>query len=76
MSAGITPSAVSTPVTLPPSWAMPVTVVEPRKVTPRSLERSISNCTARAARASPSVGMSRPPRTSRPPVSLPVFNSG
>ncbi len=29
MSAGITPSAVSTPVTLPPSWAMPVTVVEP-----------------------------------------------
>ena len=30
MSAGITPSAVSTPVTLPPVCSMPVTVVEPR----------------------------------------------
>ena len=76
MSAGITPSEVSTPVTLPPSWAMPVTVVCPRYVTPAALERSISSWTARAARARPSVGISRPPRTSRPPVSVPVFSSG
>ncbi len=56
MSAGITPSAVSTPVTLPPVCSMPVTVVEPRYVTPASRVRLISSWTARAAEASPSVG--------------------
>src|SRR4029453_11186954 len=56
MSAGITPEEVSTPVTLPAHWVTPVTVVEPRYVTPASLVRLIRSCTARAADARPSLG--------------------
>ena len=64
MSAGITPSAVSTPVTLEFDCSIPVTSVLPMYFTPAASVRLISNCTARAARARPSVGTWRPPRMS------------
>ena len=43
MSAGMTPSEVSTPVTRRPDCSIPVTVVEPRYLTPAASVRLISS---------------------------------
>ena len=62
MSAGITPSAVVTPVTCPPLCSMPITFVEPWNTAPRACARRVSATTARDALARPSVSTYSPPR--------------
>ena len=61
-SAGKCPSVVRTPVTRPPECSIPMTRTPPRNCAPRASARRRRATTARAAFASPSVGVWKPPR--------------